>query len=285
MDGRIDLAAETPPQQGLQGSTKNIATPGVMDGHEHSVLFDWNEIEAYIQSIRSPRRPTTLTQADVDAGRALFSSVGQGNCIGCHSGAKWTISTVFYAPGDFPNAATADAAATSLGNKEWFENVTLNGFPPALFPINPAVADPNNDARMRFGAPPGAEQIQCILRPVGTFGIGAPEVGVLELRQDMNIANPAQGNADTGRGYNPPALVGMQVGAPYFHAGNARTLEELFNDVLFNQHHRSAIAQVFTPTPAQVQQLVAFVLSIDEDEPTLAIPAKSAVGGDLCFYP
>jgi hypothetical protein len=77
----------------------------------------------------------------------------------------------------------------------------------------------------------------------------------------------------------------MQVGAPYFHAGNARTLEELFDDVLFNEHHRSAIAQVFTPTPAQVQQLVAFVLSIDEDEAAFPIPAKGNTGGDLCFYP
>jgi len=152
-----------------------------------------------------------------------------------------------------------------------------------LFPINTPAVDPATSARMRFGAPPGAEQIQCILRPVGTFGTAPGEVGVLELRQDMTTV--AQGAADTGRGYNPPSLLGMQVGAPYFHAGNARTLEEVLDDALFAAHHRSAIAQVFTPDDTMKRQLVAFLLAIDEDEPALAILPKGATGGDLCFYP
>ncbi|MBK9262394.1 MAG: hypothetical protein IPM54_21650 [Polyangiaceae bacterium] len=136
---------------------------------------------------------------------------------------------------------------------------------------------------MRFGAPPGAEQIQCVLRPVGTFGIAPAEVGVLEVRDDMTTV--AQGNGDTGRGFNPPSLLGMQVGAPYFRAGNARTLEELLDDTLFKSHHQSALAQVFTIDATKRAQLVAFLLAIDEDEPALNIPAKGATGGSLCFYP
>jgi hypothetical protein len=154
-------------------------------------------------------------------------------------------------------------------------------------------ADPAGNGFMRFGAPPGAEQIQCILRPVGTIlppmapstvpgGVSDPEVGVLELRQDM--VTGGQGIADTGRGFNPPSLLGMQVGAPFYHAGNARTLEEVFSD-LFLKHHQSAIASVFAPTPAQVKQMVAYILSIDESEAPFPIPAKSNKGGDLCFYP
>ena len=42
----------------------------------------------------------------------------------------------------------------------------LNGFPAKLFPATVAA----NQDLMRFGAPPGAEQLQCILRPVGTIG-------------------------------------------------------------------------------------------------------------------
>ena len=95
----------------------------------------------------------------------------------------------------------------------------------------------------------------------------------------------AQGGAAPGNGFNPPSLLGMQVGAPYFHAGNARTLEELFDDNLFKNHHTSALAQVFTIDAAKRAQLVAFLLAIDEDEPTTAIPAKGATGGDICFYP
>ena len=77
----------------------------------------------------------------------------------------------------------------------------------------------------------------------------------------------------------------MQVGAPYFHAGNARTLEEVFDDNLFKNHHSSALAQVFAIDATKARQLVAFLLAIDEDEPTTAIPAKGANGGDICFYP
>jgi len=276
-DNRINLATETPPQQGLQGSTNDVADPMGTSAHPHSVLNDWKEIEAYIQSIRSPRRPTNLTQADVDAGKTIFTSTAQGNCAGCHSGAKWTISKRFYMPGDVPNAATASTAMTSLSNQSW--NVMLNGFPQSLFPVNPA--DVDTSARMRFGAPPGAEQLQCALRPVGTFNVAPAAVGIAEVRQDMTTA--AQGNANTGRGYNVPSLLGAQIGAPYYHAGNARTLEEVF-DTLFAGHHQSAVAQVFNPNDTQKRQLVAYLLSIDEDEAAVNTPAKGATGGDLCFY-
>lgn len=279
-DNRINTAAEMPPQQGLQGSSNDTANPMGVGVHPHSVLNDWKEIEAYIKKIRSPRKPTNLVQADVDAGRTLFSGAAAANCVGCHSGAKWTVSKRFYTPGDLPNAATNSMAATSLGTISW--NTALNGFPAALFPIGGA-ANPTNDARMRFGAAPAAEQLQCILRPVGTFNAAPAAVGIVEVRADMTT--PAQGNADTGRGYNPPSLLGMQVGAPYFHAGNARTLEELFDDVLFNKHHQSAVASVFTIDATKRAQLVAFLLAIDEAEPTVAIPAKGATGGDICFYP
>jgi YVTN family beta-propeller protein len=277
---RINLATQTPPQQGLQGSTEDIADPGGSSAHPHSVLEDWNEIKLYMQSIRSPRAPVDLAQADVDAGRALFTTVAQGNCVGCHSGPKWTMSTVFYPPGDGPNAATASLDPGSLSNKSW--NVDLNGFPQALMPVS-ATELANGNARMRFGAPPGAEQLQCILRPVGTFGVGPAEVGVAEVRADMTT--PAQGAADTGRGFNPPSLLGLQAGAPFFHAGNARTLEELLDDTLFASHHRSAVASVFSPDETEKRQLIAFLLSVDETTDAEPIPAKGASGGDLCFFP
>lgn len=282
---RINTAAETPPQQGLQGSSADTANPTGVGPHPHSVLPDWSDITEYARSIRSPRRATNLDPVKVAAGKALFS--GTGNCVGCHSGAKWTISRVFWPVGDAANAATNSNAPESLGVKDWFTGQNLNGFPPSLFPVT---APDATNARMRFGAPPGAEQIQCILRPVGTIkpaadttSVSPPEVGVLELRQDMTTKG--QGAADTGRGFNPPSLLGMQVGAPYFHAGNARTLEETFAD-LFKGHYQSQIASVFDPNAGMNRDnLVAYLLSIDEDEGTFAIPAKGATGGDLCFYP
>ena len=75
---------------------------------------------------------------------------------------------------------------------------------------------------MRFanGNAAALDQIQCILRPVGTFGKADGVMGqVVERRQDMTT--PAQGDQLNGNGFNPPSLLGMQVGAPYLHAGGA----------------------------------------------------------------
>ncbi|MFT3775436.1 MAG: hypothetical protein QM820_59575 [Minicystis sp.] len=292
---RINTAAtkpgDTPPQQGLQGSSANIADPTnpLGDNHEHSKIDDWVHINDWVKTVRSPRRPTNLVTADVTAGKTIFSDPAQGNCIGCHSGAKWTISKRFYTPGDLPNAATNDAAATSLSNVSWNKN--LNNFPMALFPATTA-----GNQMMRVGAAPAFEQIGCILRPVGTIkppngsnvpvGVSDPMVNVLELRQDMVTGGQGSGalTNEPARGFNPPSLLGLQVGAPYFHAGNARTLEEVLS-ALFVGHHQSPVAQVFSPSAAQVKQLVAYMLSIDEDEQPFAIPAKGAAGGDICFYP
>jgi mono/diheme cytochrome c family protein len=271
---RIDLLAQTPPQQGLQGSAATAADP---TAKFMSKLTDWEEVDAYLQTIRSPRKPSNLPAADVMSGRDLFQSIAKGNCVGCHSGAKWTLSKVFYKPGDVPNAATNDAAVTSLSNVDWKANATAKGFPVELFPsVN------NNPTRMRFGNPPGAEQLQCALRPVGTFAVSPADVKVVELRGDM--VTPGQGNADSGKGFNVPSLLGMQVGAPYFHAGNARTLEEALG-TLFKSHYQTGISKVFNLDKDQVKAMTAYILAIDEDEMPVAVPALGKDGGDLCFYP
>jgi mono/diheme cytochrome c family protein len=289
---RINTATQSPPQQGLQGSSRDAADPAGASAHPHSVIGDWADLTAWVQTIRSPRKPSNLVAADVTAGKALFSGAGQGNCVGCHSGAKWTISsTKFYAPpgpNDTLNDASAAPVAGSLSLINWNKN--LNGFLPKLFP-----ATDTTKQFMRSGAPPAFEQIQCILRPVGTItangavptGVSDPMVGVLELRQDMKTGAQGAGGTnanDFTLGFNPPSLLGMQVGAPYYHAGNARTLEEVFSDSLFHGHN-TALNVNFVPDATQVKQLVAYLLSIDEDEAALAIPAKGAAGGDICFSP
>jgi YVTN family beta-propeller protein len=279
---RINIAAETPPQQGLSGSTADVANPASPNGeapfgtsaHPHSVLDDWEEIDLYLQSVRSPRRPVGLVAADVAAGETIFASTSQGNCVACHSGAKWTISSVFWTVGDTGNA--------DLLNAEWLTETTAATFPAALLPV--AAPDASN-ARMRFGNAAN-DQILCLIRNVGTFpaagtvGVGPAAVGIAELRQDM--VTLGQGGAATSRGFNVPSLLGVQTGAPFFHGGNARTLEEVFDETFFAGHHRSAVAQVFDPTDDQKRQLVAYLLSLDEAEPTIAIPALSSLGGDFC---
>ena len=88
-------------------------------------------------------------------------------------------------------------------------------------------------------------------------------------------------------GFNPPALVGMGTGAPFFHGGNARTLEEMLDNV-FRSHHQAMAANFLDPTDTNrardVRQLVAFLLSIDDDTMPVALPANiPGVGNpDLC---
>src|SRR6185369_10874731 len=41
---RINTAVEVPPQQGLQGSSADTASPAGVGAHPHGVLNDWSEI-------------------------------------------------------------------------------------------------------------------------------------------------------------------------------------------------------------------------------------------------
>jgi hypothetical protein len=282
---RIDIAGLG--HAGLAGSALAAATkddaPDNFSGFT-GVRDDWANITEYIRQLRSPRRPTTLDPAQVAVGRELFAA---GNCQGCHGGDKWTISRLFYTP----DKQVTDKAANvnqRLFTTHWTQPA---GFPDALLPT--AKASPNQ--LMRFaGADPaqaGAfDQIQCILRPVGTFGVAESGVGAdggfPELRVDM--VKPAQGNQADGNGYNPPSLLGAVVGAPYLHAGQVRTLEALF-DPTFRTHYQALNAIFLDSSDAargeKVRALVAYLLAIDEDEPTVAIPAAGAAGGNFCAPP
>jgi hypothetical protein len=127
------------------------------------------------------------------------------------------------------------------------------------------------------------DQLLCAIRNVGTFNAAEANLGVSELRADMST--PAQGDAADAKGYNPPSLLGMSVGAPYFHNGGARTLEAALSTV-FGNHHR-ALSENFLlddASGAKRKALIHFLLSIDEGAQTFAIPAAGGAdaGGVLC---
>ena len=134
---------------------------------------------------------------------------------------------------------------------------------------------------LRGGGAPGSpeDHILCILRNVGTFPTRGEDsvvpdgaVSIREVRH--NMTDPAVGEL----GFNPPSLLGLAVGAPYFHAGNARTLEELFDEA-FAPHHQ-AFSPGFVADERAIRQLVAFLLSVDGDTP----PELADLGfnPDLC---
>lgn len=276
-DGAATTGAQKPsatPQAGLNGAVSSMVT-GVTgtcaDGDttcNKSVLKDWDEIDLYVQKLRAPRRATNLDAAKVTAGEALFKA---NNCAACHGGSTWTISRVFYAPNE-----TNNAVAGLLRTREY----TLpTGFPAAL---NPPANVSARKATLRWpdAATAGAnDQIQCMLRDVGTFATGGvfpTGIALKEVRADMTT--PAQG----ATGYNPPSLLGMLTGAPYFHGGNARTIEEAFGTT-FAKHHQ-AHSTLFAPTATEIAQLVAFLSSIDNDATVIPVPTSGTItfDPDLC---
>ncbi|MDP3275812.1 MAG: beta-propeller fold lactonase family protein [Deltaproteobacteria bacterium] len=265
-------------QAGLNGSVRAIrpGVPGRTAGTTATnVLADWDEIDEYVKTIRPPRRPSNLDAADVTAGRALFES---NNCGGCHGGPLWTTARRFWTPNETNNAAAG-----------LLRMQTYMGFAGGNSVLNPASA--MAPAALRFSNADSAivaanDQINCVLRHVGTIGpVGAdtrpaaivpPGVVVKEARANMTTA--AQGLS----GFAPPGLVGMGMGAPYFHAGNARTLEELLSTV-FQSHYQAFSANFLTNSGAaranDVRRMVAFLLSIDDD--TMVVPVR----GSLAFDP
>jgi cytochrome c peroxidase len=218
--------------------------------------------------------------ADVAAGAALFAG---NNCQGCHGGPKWTISQVFYTPGVAENAA--------LLTKAWTQPA---GFPAGLLP---AATSTNRFMRF-FGTTaasndptltPNFDQMQCILRPVGTFGVADATVAAdasFEVR--ANMSSKAQGSEVDGNGYNPPSLLGLATGAPYLHAGNAQTLESMLSDT-FHAHHQSLspnfLQAADSNAPLYRKQIIAYLLSIDTSTATVMIPSVGSSGGNFCVAP
>jgi len=273
---------DVPGQTGLNGSSLAVADPS-NPGHfpTASVLNDWQQIVTWARIVRSPRKPSNLDPAKVTAGQALFASA---NCQGCHGGPLWTISQVFYAPD--PTGATNN----KLKTLSWSTAVHQSGFPTSLLPVldTPPTAPMGltySGQTMRYSGnkPALYDEMTCALRPVGTYGVAQAEAGIAELRGDM--VTPAQGFEPDCLGFNVPPLLNTVTGAPYFHAGNALTLEAMFSPTF--QAHYQALAPGFlgdsdTARADHVASLIQFILSIDGDTTPMAIPALGPNGGSFC---
>jgi mono/diheme cytochrome c family protein len=269
-DDRIDFAGLG--QAGLNGSSSQAADPAnPLSFAAAPKLADWSDITKYLQSIRSPRAPTNLDASQVQAGQELFNTYGA--CQGCHGGEKWTVSRRFYTPSTGVNTALKTAQLTA----------------PAAFPMALLPATLQANQLLRFGGPNPAvfDQILCAIRPVGTFKVAESGVGIAELRADMTTVAQGDGNpAGEGRGYNVPSLLGVASGAPYFHAGSARTLEAVFSST-FQTHFRALAPNLLTESDSAVVQgnidaLVQYLLSIDESTKFPELPDPGAAGGSLC---
>ncbi len=142
--------------------------------------------------------------------------------------------------------STSDAKLSAPASCSWRVQANRSGcWPRAQRPFRSAPTDPAQTA-LDFAYAGLPDQVNCVLRSVGTFGkpaapdfvgvvpMGAPAVH--EVRRVLSRPTSTRTRSRPGAtGFNIPSLLGLASGAPYFHAGNARTLEELFDQV-FKDH-------------------------------------------------
>ena len=194
-------------------------------------------------------------------GAKLFAD-GQGACVRCHGGPGWTVSTRFYEPSPLTSIQLPQRTFSAPSAFSAF--AAQNPFQTSAQPAAAEVAGFN-------AAVIGPPQLACALRFVGTFGVpnDTAATDALEVRSaGVSPANRAQGRG----GYNVPSLYGLQVGAPYLHHGQAKTLEDLFTDAAWVTHTQAGAANFLTggTAPQDRADLINFLLSIDTS--TVEVP-------------
>jgi YVTN family beta-propeller protein len=244
----LPVGASTENHQGLNGSLTAISEDAAVCSNANTCP-DWNQVDQYIQTIRSPRGPQAEA-AQLDRGRALFEDAG---CTKCHAGPKWTISRTFYDPAAFVEEGGARVFAANRAASTPMDPSALRGLP-----RNVNLDDTLIDTDDSDGGTPALKRQACNIRNVGSFDAAG---GAPELREN---GTPAQGR----NGFNVPSLLGLAAGAPYLHHGAAATLPDLIAAV---PGHTRAGNPNFLPSEGDVADLTAFLLSIDEATPAFPI--------------
>lgn len=273
--GQLDKEQPVTLAGGLQTPAKELADDPAIAACGHK---DWDDITAYVKTIAPVHAKRSLDAAAVARGRQLFTD---GGCAKCHGGAGWTISRLFYAP----HKTTTDAMTSqNLTRPPFFPATWMydNGSGRALTSAQPAIAE---DATGAADGTVPVLQSFCALRNVGTFGIpgNAGATDSLELRP---VAGQPPGRAEGRGGYNVPSLYGLALGAPYLHHGQSPTLRDLFSNNAWAFHTNAGNAN-FSVTLAgagKLDDLVAFLVSIDASTPEIDVPtdAQSGASFDAC---
>jgi YVTN family beta-propeller protein len=265
--GSLATEVQDPASAALGGAT-NLAVPmKELQDRAENCTQDWDKIEAFVKTIRPPRALQALDAASVSRGAVLFgepsATASNGGCVRCHGGPGWTASRRYFTPSTGTNSQLA-TAATFTKPVKWPASWTHHD---GSFQIAPQVAAADNT-----GAVIQPAQLVCSIRDVKTFGLpgNAAATDALE-HKDSGLADRAAGAG----GFNVPSLYGLALSAPYLHHGQAASLDELFSDTRWENHLRAATPnfQLDGGDPVQKKQdLIAFLLSIDADMPTQAVP-------------
>jgi YVTN family beta-propeller protein len=235
---------------------------------------DWDDVESYVKTIEPVHARRSLDSAAVARGRQLFID---GGCAKCHGGSGWTLSRRFYTPSS--NTMTSLASTTSTKPAFFPTTWMYDAGGRGLVSQQPVIATDTTGAGEGSAlAPP---QSFCSLRNVGTFGIpnDATTTDALEVRAPS-------GRAEGRGGYNIPSLYGLALGAPYLHHGQSPTLADLFTNAAWAFHTNAGNAN-FSVTLAdatKVDDLIAFLFSIDASTPEIDVPTDPGTGAtfDAC---
>jgi hypothetical protein len=229
-------------QEGITGPTATVdAGP--------SLLKDWDEIDEFVKTIRPVQGRKILDSGAISRGRQLFAA---GKCQNCHGGEGWTASKRFWTPGDKTNIDLTAAifGGAAIGSPHTKQIAAEPNAADATKPIAPA-------------------QVACVLRKVGTFGIPGDVTASIAL--ELKAGNPPVAKAQGEfAGYNVPSLYGLQVGAPFLHHGQAKSLSDLLSDTRWNAHRLSGNPTFNNGNPLTGQNLtdmISFLWSIDANAP------------------
>jgi YVTN family beta-propeller protein len=260
---------EDPPIGGLAQPLKELAdnVEIAICGHK-----DWDDIDAFVRTVRPPAARRALSAETVQQGRELFV---QGGCDRCHGGQGWTVSRRFFDPTAEGNAELADTP---------FNPADILGLNQLYLPRNQISAEPPVAEDETGPESPGAAiaEVACVLRNVGSFGIPGDDAATaaIEQRPSPDGFLVAEGRA----GFNVPSLYGLALGAPFLHHGQAASLEELFTDPSWQLHTNAGNAN-FSVTLSEgnnLEALISFLWSIDAAQPELSVAELGGESFDLC---
>jgi len=102
---------------------------------------------------------------------------------------------------------------------------------------------------------------------------------------EVRILNGANVRSEGRAGFNVPSLYGLALGAPYLHHGQSPTLDDLFTNTAWGFHTNAGNANFSVElTGTKVDDLIAFLFSIDASTPEIALPTDPGSGGsfDAC---
>jgi YVTN family beta-propeller protein len=114
-------------------------------------------------------------------------------------------------------------------------------------------------------------QVIEVLRRVDTFVPG-----------EVNANNQTAKGAD---GFNPPSLLGFWAFAPFFHHGQAKTVDEVLDLVLAGAQHKNVGIPGLLDDPTKRTQVVRFLRSIDDATPPFLGFKEAQFSSSLALTP